>query len=190
MPQIDNVTIKRAHSSNSSSEDKAGEELQALNLKCVFCKILDGKLPGSTVYEDDTCRIIMDIHPIRPGHVMIIPRQHYQNIMDMPSQVATHMMELAHQLTAAVTKDDIQDDVTKYDGVNLMWNNGRVAWQTVLHAHLHVIPRRKGDGWSFLFGIFQHLLSLMGLMPAANRNELDRLAGIFGERLTKHIKSS
>ena len=131
----------------------------------------------------------MDIHPIQRGHVLIIPRQHYLNIMDMPEDVALHMTRLASKLTVGLTQEDSQSQF-RCDGANLLWNNGRAAWQTVLHAHLHVIPRRRGDSFGFLFGLVRHMFSLLGVLPSANRQELDTIATIFHNVLSKQMKKN
>ena len=176
--------------STLSTDSKSDEDSRAIiDPKCIFCKIISNKLPSSQVYEDDVCRVIMDINPVRPGHALIIPRKHCRNIMDMPEDVAMHMMLLASKLSVALTHADTRDQF-ECDGVNLLWNNGKAAWQTVLHAHLHVIPRRRGDGFGFILGILRHVLSLLGILPPANRRELDRLATIFHNVLSKQMKSS
>ncbi|CAB9505444.1 Hit family protein 1 [Seminavis robusta] len=189
-------TTTRAQSSSSATAKTNDDDKQQLLLEpnCIFCKILSDQIPGTKVYEDDVCLILMDIHPIRPGHVLIIPTRHYDNIMDMPPTVAQHMMTLAHQMTAALTTRTSTSSTTEQftcHGTNLLWNNGRAAWQTVMHAHLHVIPRQKGDGLGFLWGIIRHFLSLLGILPPANRQELDRLAALFRQALlTQQSKKS
>jgi len=192
---------QRHHSSSRSSVDKEQDKnndnssttSRHQNPNCIFCKILSNELEGSRVYEDDTCAILLDIHPIRPGHSLIIPKQHYANVMDeqMPLEVSMHMMRLAHLMTVALTTNGKTNDDTKDDfpchGTNFMWNNGRAAWQTVPHAHLHVIPRQKGDSGAFFLGILKHILSLLGV-PPANRNELNDLARKLNGIMTNHMK--
>lgn len=183
-------TMKNPVRSISGTDtSSSAEESRIIDPKCIFCKILSDKIPSSQVYEDDICRIIMDIHPMQRGHVLIIPRQHYQNIVDMPEDVAMHMTFLASKLTIGLTHQDSQNQF-ECDGANLMWNNGRAAWQTVMHAHLHVIPRRRGDSLRFIFGLVRHLFSLLGVLPPANRQELDKIAAVFHNVLSKQMKNS
>ena len=179
-------------------------------VNCIFCKILKNEIPSSIVYEDTICRIIMDINPIVPGHALIIPRRHYKNFigsnndnsLDMPLEVSLHMTKLAHQLTSALTtkNDDEMDNIfentkdedaqhASFQGVNLLWNHGRPAWQTIMHTHLHVIPRQKGDGLYFCLGVIRHILALAGLYPSAKKHDLDWLATTFSKRLKKKIEA-
>jgi histidine triad (HIT) family protein len=194
----DTSQCSNQNDNDDGTEQNSGHTTHRNNPKCIFCQILDDQIPSSQVYEDHVCRIIMDINPIRPGHVLIIPRRHYQNIIDMPEDVAVHMMKLAHQMTATLTctpdssalPSPQEDRGFECHGTNLLWNNGRAAWQTVLHAHLHVIPRQRGDSLSFVVGLLRHFLSLLGVCPPAKRQELDRLASTFNKALCKHVKAS
>lgn len=159
---------------------------------CIFCKILQHQVPGSTVYEDDVCTVILDIHPVRPGHMLIFPKQHYEHIMSphggMRQEMSMHMMRLAHLITTALTKKDV-DVVIDCDGTNLVMNNGKAAWQTVPHAHLHVIPRSHGDTFAFLWGCTKHLLSMVGLARRKDPQELDDLAAKMSHVLFQEIQS-
>jgi hypothetical protein len=107
-----------------------------------------------------------------------------------------HMMRLAHMVTVSMTRHSSSggssnsNEAFECDGTNYMWNNGKAAWQTVQHSHLHVIPRRKGDGFAFLLGFIKNILSLMGVQPPKDRNELDRLAQTLNGIISKHMKSS
>ncbi len=107
---------------------------------CIFCKISGGEIPSKTIYEDDEFRVILDISPATKGHALIIPKDHYANIYEMPEETVGHVMILAKKLATHMTK------VLKCDGFNIMQNNGEAAGQTVFHFHMHLIPRYEQDG--------------------------------------------
>lgn len=109
---------------------------------CVFCKIVRGELEGSFVYEDETVVALMDIVPINEGHVFVIPRAHAPHLSDMDDKTLGHMANVAGKIAKAIRKSDIQ-----CDGINLLLADGETAGQEVWHAHLHVIPRFKDDGF-------------------------------------------
>ena len=107
---------------------------------CVFCKILDGVIPSVKLYEDEEFVIILDIGPAAFGHALIIPKDHYANLYEMPEELLGKVMSLAKEWGEKLVK------VLKADGLNLVQNNGLAAGQTVFHYHLHLIPRYEGDG--------------------------------------------
>ena len=107
---------------------------------CVFCKILDGVIPSVKLYEDEDFVIILDIGPAAFGHALIIPKDHYANLYEMPEELLGKVMSLAKVWGEKLVK------VLKADGLNLVQNNGLAAGQTVFHYHLHLIPRYEGDG--------------------------------------------
>lgn len=107
---------------------------------CIFCKIAAGDIPSKTIYEDEQFRVIMDISPATKGHALILPKEHYANLYEIPEEVAADAMKLAKKLAKKVT------DVLECDGFNVVQNNGEVAGQTVFHFHMHLIPRYKNDG--------------------------------------------
>lgn len=106
---------------------------------CVFCKILDGVIPSVKLYEDEEFVIILDIGPAAFGHALIIPKDHYANLYEMPEELLGKVMSLAKVWGEKLVK------VLKADGLNLVQNNGLAAGQTVFHYHLHLIPRYEGD---------------------------------------------
>jgi histidine triad (HIT) family protein len=108
----------------------------------IFKKIIDGQVPADLVYEDDTVLVFLDIQPIRKGHALIIPKEPYVDIFDIPADTFAHMAMVAQKIARALML------VTKAQGVNLHMNNGEVAGQDVFHAHLHVIPRfERGEAF-------------------------------------------
>lgn len=107
---------------------------------CIFCKIAAGEIPSKTIYEDERFRVILDISPAAKGHALIIPKEHYANIYELPEEMAASAMVLAKKLAAHMT------EILQCDGFNIIQNNGEPAGQTVFHFHMHLIPRYKGDG--------------------------------------------
>jgi len=111
---------------------------------CVFCQILKGELPGSMIHEDDNIAVFVDLYPINEGHLLIIPKYHAPYMKDVDTVTLQHMMVMAAKLNAALRQSGYQ-----CEGVNLIAADGAAANQEVLHFHLHVIPRFKGDGFEF-----------------------------------------
>lgn len=109
------------------------------NENCIFCRILAGEIPSRVLYEDEDFKVIMDVGPATRGHALILPKEHYANLYELPEELAAKAMKLAKKMTAAMT------DVLHCDGFNLVQNNGMVAGQTVFHFHLHLIPRYEQD---------------------------------------------
>ena len=106
---------------------------------CIFCKILADEIPSSLVYEDEDFRAILDINPAARGHVIILPKEHYANLFELPEEEASKIFLVAKKIATAVKK------TYQCDGVNILQNNGQASGQTVFHLHVHVIPRFKGD---------------------------------------------
>lgn len=112
---------------------------------CIFCKIANGEIPGRTVYEDEDFRAILDLGPATKGHTLILPKAHAANLMELPADTAAKVLPVA-QKVASLLKEKLG-----CDGLNLVQNNGEVAGQTVMHFHLHVIPRYENDGQKILW---------------------------------------
>lgn len=107
---------------------------------CIFCKIANGEIPSKTLYEDDYFRVILDLGPATRGHALILPKNHYANLYELPDDTAAEVMKLAKKMAAQMT------DKLGCEGFNLVQNNGELAGQTVFHFHMHLIPRYQGDG--------------------------------------------
>jgi histidine triad (HIT) family protein len=107
--------------------------------KCVFCKIVAGELPCFKLYEDDTTLAFMDINPVNEGHCLAIAKEHVEMIYDAPAGLVGKTAETARKLARAVKA------VFRPDGINLVQSNGPGAAQSVMHFHIHVLPRRLGD---------------------------------------------
>lgn len=107
---------------------------------CIFCKIVRGEIPSNKLYEDADTLAFLDINPVNPGHTLVIPKQHAKNIFDISAEQWAKVQATVHQLARAV------EQAVSADGVNVMMNNREHAGQVVDHAHVHLIPRFKGDG--------------------------------------------
>lgn len=107
---------------------------------CIFCKIANGEIPSRTLYEDETFRVILDLGPATKGHALMIPKDHADDLYDLPDQTASAALVLAKKMMLRM-KDRLQ-----CDGFNIVQNNGESAGQTVRHFHIHLIPRYVGDG--------------------------------------------
>jgi histidine triad (HIT) family protein len=106
---------------------------------CIFCKMEKEEVPCSIVADTGKIFAILDIHPIGKGHVLVIPKDHYETLLDMPENVLKDMIVAAKKIGKAQRK------ALKADGFNLRMNNFSAAGQEVMHAHLHVVPRFEGD---------------------------------------------
>ena len=109
------------------------------NENCIFCKIAAGDIPSATIYEDDDFRVILDIEPASKGHALILPKEHYANLYELPDELASKALVVAKKVIAKMT------DIVGCDGYNVLQNNGETAGQTVFHFHMHLIPRYKED---------------------------------------------
>ena len=107
---------------------------------CIFCRIAAGEIPSTTLYEDDKVRVILDLGPAARGHALVLPKRHHKDVTKMPKSLLGHVMQVGAKIGAAQMK------AFGYEGFNLIQNNGRAAGQSVFHFHLHVIPRKAGDG--------------------------------------------
>lgn len=114
---------------------------------CIFCGILAEKLPASVVFKDDLCWAFMDIRPVNPGHVLIVPTYHAPSLAELDEESGAHMFRMAQRLAQALRNSGL-----KCEGINLFLADGEAAGQEVFHVHLHVVPRYTGDGLGLRFG--------------------------------------
>lgn len=112
---------------------------------CIFCKIANGEIPSRTLYEDENFRVIMDLGPATQGHSLILPKEHYANLFELPEETAGKAMIVAKKM-ASMMKEKLV-----CDGFNLVQNNGECAGQTVFHFHMHLIPRYRNDNQKILW---------------------------------------
>ena len=103
----------------------------------MFCKIMNGEIPSTTIYEDDKVLVILDVNPRGNGHSLIIPKKHYKDLYDIDNETLIHIFDVAKKI------GDMLEDKLHCNGITLEQNNG--ICQEVKHFHLHVIPRYKYD---------------------------------------------
>jgi histidine triad (HIT) family protein len=113
---------------------------------CIFCDILADRAPANFVYRDEVCGAFMDIRPVNPGHVLVVPRAHAVLLPELDLESVGHIFKVAHLVDTALRTSGI-----KCEGVNLFLADGRAAGQDVMHVHLHVFPRFLGDGHHLRF---------------------------------------
>ena len=114
-------------------------------MDCIFCKIANGEIPSKTLYEDEQFRVILDLGPATKGHALILPKDHFANLYELPDETAAKVMLLAKKMATQMTEK------LGCDGFNLVQNNGETAGQTVFHFHMHLIPRYENDGQKILW---------------------------------------
>lgn len=107
---------------------------------CIFCKLANGIIPTNSIYEDEDFNVILDAAPATKGHALILPKEHADNIYELPEETAAKVLVLAKKLATKMTEK------LGCDGFNIVQNNGTVAGQTVFHFHMHLIPRYNNDG--------------------------------------------
>jgi histidine triad (HIT) family protein len=115
-------------------------------MTCIFCDILSGVSPANFVFRDDLCAAFMDIHPVNPGHVLVVPYTHTALFSELDALSVGRMLQVAQRVDTALRSSGLQ-----CEGVNLFLADGRAAGQEVMHVHLHVIPRFRGDGHHLRF---------------------------------------
>ncbi len=149
-------------------------ENQAEHPRCTFCDLIHGAAEVSICYEDADAFAFMDIQPVNNGHVLVIPREHYESLLDVPPQIGMHLFQITMRLANAVRA------VTGNDDMNIVVNSGTAAGQDEPHYHVHIIPRRQGDG-------FEIPLPFDGsAMP--DRTLLDAYAARIGSALSDPMK--
>ena len=111
--------------------------------RCIFCAIVARQADASVVYEDDTVVVFMDNFPVTHGHLLVVPRTHVAGLEDLDDATSAHVWSAGHDMARALRRSTIP-----CEGINVLLCDGAVAFQTVFHFHLHVIPRTAGDGWT------------------------------------------
>ena len=130
---------------------------------CIFCKIAGGDIPTNAIYEDNDYKVILDMSPATRGHALILPKEHYKNIYEMPEERVAGAFRLAKKMAQTMT------DKLGADGFNIVQNNNEIAGQTVFHFHIHLIPRYEGDG------------QVVGWRPGESTpEELSKIKDLFG----------
>ncbi|NQT59427.1 MAG: HIT domain-containing protein [Bacteroidetes bacterium] len=106
----------------------------------LFTKIIQNEIPSVKIYEDELCIAILDIAPVNKGHALVIVKNEYETLLECPDETLFHLITTAKRLAAKMKKK------LKFDGFNIMINNGAASGQEVPHLHIHIIPRFKNDG--------------------------------------------
>ncbi len=114
--------------------------------ECIFCQIVRKEKAAYLVYEDERCVAFLDAYPVNEGHTLVIPKEHYENIYDIPEDILAYMMKVSKKLAIDYRK------IFHSVGLNIIQSNGSAAKQTVFHFHLHLIPRYQNDG----LALFRH----------------------------------
>lgn len=107
---------------------------------CIFCRIVGRELPAERIRETERTLAILDIHPVSPGHVLVMPKAHHETLLDVPEELLKELIVETRQVARAVVRG------LEAEGWNLLQNNHRCSGQAIPHVHMHVIPRRTGDG--------------------------------------------
>lgn len=126
---------------------------------CVFCKIIKGELPSYKIYEDESFLAILDINPINPGHVLLIFKEHYKSVYDLPDKLLNKSGPILKKLAISI-KNGIGAE-----GINIIMNNENISGQMIPHAHFHIITRFTNDGYRHWLG-----------KPYANKEEAVKIA--------------
>ncbi|MFX1288627.1 MAG: HIT family protein, partial [Promethearchaeota archaeon] len=108
--------------------------------KCIFCQIVEKKIPSQILFESDTNLAFLDIFPVSAGHTIVIPKNHYNNLEDIPVNRLTELFEVVKNVSTLIHKK------LNIDGYNILQNNFRAAGQLINHFHVHIIPRSERDG--------------------------------------------
>ncbi len=110
---------------------------------CIFCKIVAGEIPASVLFQSESGLAFLDVNPLSDGHLLFVPRDHYERLSEMPPTLTAKMAEAIPRLGRALLA------ATKAEGYNLLLNEGAAAGQVVPHVHYHLIPRKSGDGLGY-----------------------------------------
>jgi histidine triad (HIT) family protein len=144
-----------------------------MSVNCPFCSIAAGKASASIVYEDAAIMAFMDLNPTNVGHTLVVPKQHWTNLYEIPEDVLAEVVAVVKRVSAAVKK------TVDAEGISVLQLNGRASGQSVMHFHVHIIPRFTGDQISKAIGaMVEHHRTIK-----PDKNELDKIARKIRENL-------
>jgi len=129
---------------------------------CIFCKIVAGEIPSRTVYEDDNVFAFLDVNPLAPGHTLVIPKEHYERVAELPAELSASVFSAVSSLTPRI------ESAVDADATTIGINNGPEAGQEVPHVHAHIIPRFEGDGGGPIHAV-------AGDEPLLSDEEMDKI---------------
>jgi histidine triad (HIT) family protein len=136
---------------------------------CVFCRIIGGEEMVSVVYEDDRAIAFLDVQPVSQGHTLVVSKEHYETLFDVPEDLLTHCMAVAKRIAPGLRR------AVRAAAINVFSANGRAGGQDVLHFHMHLIPIREGEPF---------LLQLpLEDAPVPQREQLDMTAALIGRAI-------
>lgn len=135
---------------------------------CVFCKIASGKIPARVVMQNDRAVVLLDAFPLAPGHTLVIPKSHYVKVQDMGEQDAMAVFEITRKVVGAVEAG------SQVGASAIAIHNGSDAGQEIPHVHVHIVPRKKGDGAGAIHSMFK---SRPKLSPQEMDSLRDKIAG-------------
>ncbi len=113
-----------------------------MSADCVFCEIIAKRSPANIVYEDDSVIAFLTNRPVNEGHTLVVPKQHYENIYEVPDELLSHLFCVVKRLSLAVKAG------CEAEGIRVVQNNGLAAGQVIFHYHVHIIPLKPDEGFS------------------------------------------
>jgi histidine triad (HIT) family protein len=137
---------------------------------CIFCKIAEGKIPARLLVQNDRALALLDAFPLAAGHTLVIPKSHYAKLQDMEQKDARALFEITWKVTGAV------ENGSQVDACTIAIHNGRDAGQEIPHVHVHIVPRKKGDGAGAIHSMFRD-------RPELDAQEMDALR----DRIAGHL---
>lgn len=177
MQQPQQMTEEQRKALEEKIKNMSPEELKEFQKQqCIFCQIIEGKIPSKQIYSDEHCLAVMDVNPAAPGHVLLLPKEHYAIMPQIPDEVIGHLFTAAKHISQLMLKK------LKVGGTTVFVANGLVAGQKAQHFMIHIIPRKEGDG---LLEVPEHLVDLetREKLAAAIGNRTNELLGIKKEKV-------
>jgi histidine triad (HIT) family protein len=135
-------------------------------MNCIFCKIAEKELEAEVLFENEEVISFLDINPVNFGHTLVIPRNHYDNFLEVPARELDGLIKTVQSVSSAI-KSSLNPD-----GINLVANNGRAAGQSIFHFHFHIIPRFYDDDFKFRLNLKKYENGLMNEFAEKIRNKL------------------
>jgi len=135
-------------------------------MNCIFCKIAEKEIEAEVLFENEEVISFLDINPVNFGHALVIPRNHYDNFLEVPASELDGLIKTVQNVSSAI-KSSLNPD-----GINLVANNGRAAGQSIFHFHFHIIPRFYDDDFKFRLNLKKYEDGLMNEFAEKIRNKL------------------